>query len=330
MTPLTQVAVAFVVALGAGLALQPLAISVLGRRGAVDTPTERSSHSVPTVRGGGIAVVAALTIAYVVSMGSGTTSTAAVLASVLLCAAVGLVEDLRGVPVLARFGLLVLACAPLAAVPTGSVAWIVAAGVLCVVFAVAVVNATNFMDGINGISAAQGVAAGAAYAALAAWQGLNEMTVLAVALVGASLSFAPFNVPRARVFLGDTGSYALGAALAGLAVLTLAEGLPVEAALAPLALYLADTGTTLLRRVRAGDAWHLPHRTHVYQRLTDSGLTHSQVSALVLATVLICGLLGLASLGGPVFRVSAGMVLIVVIMGYLSLPTWLATRRAAA
>ena len=178
------------------------------------------------------------------------------------------------------------------------------------------------MDGINGISAAQGTAAGLALAAVAYHQDLGDIAIVAAALAGAACSFAPYNVPRARVFLGDCGSYGLGAAMAGVSVALVFEGVPFEAALAPLSLYVADTGTTLLRRVRTGEAWHLPHRTHVYQRLTDTGMTHAQVSGLFFLLVLVCSASGAGALvGNLAVRLSADMLLMAVIAAYLRLPS---------
>jgi UDP-N-acetylmuramyl pentapeptide phosphotransferase/UDP-N-acetylglucosamine-1-phosphate transferase len=113
------------------------------------------------------------------------------------------------------------------------------------VVVVAVVNAVNFMDGINGISAVTGAVAGAAFAWLGAELDDRTLLVLGAAVAGASLAFLPWNAPRARVFLGDVGSYGLGAALAAGVCLALAAGSTPEAAVGPLALYLADTGTVL-------------------------------------------------------------------------------------
>jgi UDP-GlcNAc:undecaprenyl-phosphate GlcNAc-1-phosphate transferase len=123
------------------------------------------------------------------------------------------------------------------------------------------------------------------------------------------------------VFLGDIGSYGLGAALGGLALMLLAYGLPPEAALGPLAIPLADTGVTLSRRVLRGDVWYLPHRTHAYQKLTDSGLSHLAVSTLVLLLVLTCSLLGAVSMSASrLGRFSADVAILGLIALYLESP----------
>lgn len=306
------------VALVVSLAMQPLATSVLRRNGLLDAPSARSSHLVATPRGGGVVVVAAVLIAGLFHGRDG--SSAAILLATALAATVGLVEDVVGVPLARRFLLLVVAVAPLALLPSLGHERAALAGAVALVYAVSLVNAVNFMDGINGISAAIGVAAGGAYTLMAPGHGGSTLAAVGASVVGASLGFAPYNVPRARVFLGDSGSYGLGAALAGLGIALWGNGLGIEAALAPLTVYLVDTATTLVRRVRGGEAWYLPHRTHVYQRLIDLGLSHAQVSGIVFVLSCSCAALGAVGLRGPVMRVLADLLIGVLLLSYLCLP----------
>jgi UDP-N-acetylmuramyl pentapeptide phosphotransferase/UDP-N-acetylglucosamine-1-phosphate transferase len=315
------------IALAVGLALQPVVIAALRRRGVLDLPDSRSSHTVATPRGGGLALVPAL-VAGAAPVAHGTA--AWILVSVVLTAGVGLLEDVIGIPVVPRLLLLSAGVAPIAVAEAAGHRLAVLVALVGFAYAVSVVNAVNFMDGVNGLSASVGVGAGVAYAALAMGHHLPGAVAVGAAVAGASLGFAPYNVPQARVFLGDCGSYGLGAALAGLGIALWLGGLTVEAAAAPLAIYLVDTGTTLLRRVRSGDAWHLPHRTHVYQRLTDLGLSHSQVSGLVLLLVVICAALGAATGLSTGIRVASDLALALVLCGYLVLPTVLGRKATAS
>jgi UDP-N-acetylmuramyl pentapeptide phosphotransferase/UDP-N-acetylglucosamine-1-phosphate transferase len=126
---------------------------------------------------------------------------------------------------------------------------------------------------------------------------------------------------RARVFLGDVGSYGLGAALAVLAAAVVIDGVPVEAAAAPLALYVADTGWTLQRRFRAGESWLEPHRTHAYQRLCDLGWSHQRVTVVTAACTVVLCLLGAASLAGHLdLRIASDSVGVVLLVLYLRSP----------
>jgi UDP-GlcNAc:undecaprenyl-phosphate GlcNAc-1-phosphate transferase len=187
----------------------------------------------------------------------------------------GLLDDIRGIPVGTRVVVQGLAGAAFAVKMSARRPNLSLTRHLCVGAATAgwmagYVNAFNFMDGIDGISIAQVVVAGGAWSVLGAAHDVPELVGLAAVAGGAALGFAPFNLPAAVCFLGDVGSYGLGALLAAGAVVGLEARLPVEAVIGPLAVYLADTAATLVRRVRGGEAWYRPHRSHAYQRLVQS------------------------------------------------------------
>jgi UDP-GlcNAc:undecaprenyl-phosphate/decaprenyl-phosphate GlcNAc-1-phosphate transferase len=327
------------------LAATPVVLGCMRRLAAVDTVTERSLHHVPTPRGGGVAVGLGLFAGVsVVVLSSGRASAPDLLPMTLgvaLFGLVGLAEDvggdIGGIAPLRRLGLQALAALAVTAVTVVSVALVTAAPPTPMVLGAAVVgpvwiagfvNAFNFMDGVNGISAAQALIAGGAYAILGATHDIPALTAGGAVVAGAALGFAPFNFPRARIFLGDVGSYGFGAALAVLALHAVLSGAPVEATVAPLLLYLVDTATTLVRRVRAGERWYLPHRTHTYQRLASAGWSHTRVTEVVCALILGCAALGLVTADGaaPV-RVAADLGICLLLAGYLAAPSLLAPPR---
>lgn len=329
--PLTIAAVAVAV----GLTLQPVVVWLMTTAAVIDTPSARSSHTVPTPRGGGLAVVCAAATALVVS------DHGRVLAlPLLLFALIGLVEDVRGTGVVTRLSLQ-LVCGIVAAATvldaatrtspaTGADATAVIRVVIVLgaaVWLAGFTNAFNFMDGVNGISAAHAIVIGATYALLGMVYEVVALSAAGIALAAAAMTFLPWNAGRARIFLGDVGSYGLGGLIGTLAVLSLARGLPMEAAVGPLALYLADTGWTLARRVLRGQPWHRPHRTHVYQRLTDLGWTHARVTIVTgaLSTVIVaCAVT--ASASPPVARVALDLTAVAILVGYLAAPRVLATH----
>lgn len=313
------------------VAVEPLVITALTRRGILDVPVGRSNHVAPTPRGGGIALVAGMLAGVV---GSGETLAMLLFASVVIAAGVGLVEDVRGLSILSRLiGLaLAAAVAALALITAGGSGVVLGMAVsLTLPWTLAVVNAVNFMDGIDGISAVTAIVGGGAYAVLGSQVDSATLQAMGLIVAAAGLGFAPYNVPRARVFLGDVGSYGLGAALSAISLLALVEGVPVVAATAPLAVYLADTGTTLLRRARAGEPWHLPHKQHVYQRLVALGLSHAKVSGFAGVTIAGCAGLGAISLLGAGIEISlaAAAAVLVVLAGYLASPRLWATKIGA-
>lgn len=308
------------VALAGTTILCPVVLRVLRDRQVVDVPNERSSHTRPTPRGGGAALLIPVVVATLVGRGSWPLRSGLLVAAIAL-SAVGLVEDARGIPIGPRFGLQVLigaAAAPL--LVRGARLDLAVSAIAVVVVAlwlVAFVNAFNFMDGINGISAVEAIIAGLTYA----WLGRGRFPLLidsGFVVAAAALGFLPFNFPRASMFLGDVGSYLLGAWLAVLAVLTLRDRLGPVAALAPLALYVGDTGMTLGRRMLAREPWRQPHRSHAYQRLLQAGWSQAKVTTLVGTTVTTCSLLGVFARGRSfAFQAGVAALILVIVLAYV-------------
>jgi UDP-GlcNAc:undecaprenyl-phosphate/decaprenyl-phosphate GlcNAc-1-phosphate transferase len=130
------------------------------------------------------------------------------------------------------------------------------------------------------------------------------------------------------VFLGDVGSYFAGSWLAMLVVVALVAHVPVEAAIAPMALFVADAGVTLVRRIATGQSWRTAHRDHVYQHLFDTGWSQVAIVGVVVTAAGACSALGWVSLvGSTPARVVADLGVAVILLVYLSLPG-LANRRA--
>ena len=308
-------------------ALLPFAVKPwLTRWGVIDIPSDRSSHSRPVLRGMGLAVALALVLTYGTALLLGLIPVDRSIALVVLAmmagsAALGWAEDYRGVSIGVRLATQALIGA------LGTAALIAALGIpawwwpVGVVATVVYINVANFMDGINGISGLHGAVVGLFYA----WAGgVNDMPWLAcagLALAGAFLGFLPWNLGRGTVFLGDVGSYVLGGAIAATAIGAFLSGVYVEYLLPPLLIYLADTAVTLVLRIQRGEVWYKPHREHVYQRLTDVGLTHLQSSLLVTAATVAVSLISLWGLRADgAGSALAGLAVVLVIAGYLVSP----------
>ena len=128
------------------------------------------------------------------------------------------------------------------------------------------------------------------YAVLGADLDAQAVTVTAALLAGGVAAFLPWNLPRARLFLGDTGSYALGMALPALGLVLYGAGASWWEVLAPLVVYGADVAWTLADRIRRREPWHQAHRDHVYQAVSLR-LGHPATALLVAATSTVACLL---------------------------------------
>ncbi|WOB49523.1 glycosyltransferase family 4 protein [Xanthomonas hydrangeae] len=248
----------------------------------LDQPGERRSHVVATPRGGGMAIVAAILLGCIAATVFWQAARLVIgwfAVGLVLVAGVGWWDDHRPLSARLRFAIHLTASASLGVLvshSTGDV-W---DGVLSAVASVVLINVWNFMDGINGLASSQAALAALAFAFVLpgawAWAGL--------AVAASCLGFLPFNFPRARIFLGDGGSGALGYVLAALLALTVASGqVSWWIGWLPLTAFLVDAGFTLLSRMLAGQRWWEPHAQHVYQRLARQRETHVPVTGVYFA-----------------------------------------------
>jgi UDP-N-acetylmuramyl pentapeptide phosphotransferase/UDP-N-acetylglucosamine-1-phosphate transferase len=257
------------------------------RASLLDHPGERRAHAVATPRGGGIAIVAAVmpVLAMLCLADARARSTFLPLAAGwLLVAGIGWCDDHRPLPAGLRLAVHAVAAALLAwaLLASGAGATVAALGFF---LALVLVNVWNFMDGIDGLAASQALVAALAYALFA---GSGPVAWLGVALAAACAGFLPFNLPRARIFLGDVGSGALGYLLAALAALCLPAAGWMQAPLLalPLLVFGVDASLTLARRILRGERWWEAHAQHAYQAEARRR-GHGAVTAAFLACTLV-------------------------------------------
>lgn len=311
--------------------LRPL----LERLDLVDVPNERSSHSSPVLRGGGLAIAVGTSVGLVVAdVIDGSESFVLLLVPACL-ALVGFADDHKSQPVLLRLMAQVLfagiAAATLARGFEFDPALVVVAVVATVVWIVGFVNIFNFMDGINGISAATATIVGVMHMIVGAQLDVDLLSVAGAALAGGALGFMPFNYPVARIFAGDVGSYFLGSYIAILSVIALVEGASIVTVAAPVMLYVLDTSYTLVRRAVSGKSIFTPHREHSYQYLANNYLSHVRATMVVALLTATCATLGLLAEDRPVAYVAAcGAAVLLLSAMFVLLPKILIDRRALA
>jgi UDP-N-acetylmuramyl pentapeptide phosphotransferase/UDP-N-acetylglucosamine-1-phosphate transferase len=303
-------------------------------RYALARPNARSSHKVPTPQGGGIAVVAATTIVVVAAeiffanQPGDQWRLSIVLASAIGLALVGATDDLRPLDAVPRLILQIAAVAAvIAALPADmhivpAIPWWLDRAVM-LVGGVWLVNLVNFMDGIDWMTVAEIVPATTALSLFGLMGVLPpEATLVALALCGAMIGFAPFNRPVAQLFLGDVGSLPIGLLLGWLLAVLAGGGHLAAAVLLPL-YYLADATITLMRRLANGEQVMQAHRSHFYQRALDVGFSVNQVVARVFVLNLALGLLALLTVlrGSATLNAAAfvtGLVLVALLLVDLS------------
>jgi UDP-N-acetylmuramyl pentapeptide phosphotransferase/UDP-N-acetylglucosamine-1-phosphate transferase len=273
---------------------------------ALAKPNARSSHRIPTPQGAGIAVIAAtlaaagLALAHIAGISS--SFPLALFGATLFIAALGFADDIKPIPVLPRLLLQTMAVAAVVLAGTCDLrlAPFLPVGIergLLVLAGLWFVNLVNFMDGLDSMTVAEVVPITAAIALLGLTGEIpSAAAIVAAALCGAMIGFAPFNRPVAKIFLGDVGSLPIGLLL-GWCLLQLAGQHHHLAAVVLLPLYyLADATVTLLRRMMRHESFWVAHRSHFYQRATDNGFTVRQVVGEVFVLNLVLAALALASI----------------------------------
>jgi UDP-N-acetylmuramyl pentapeptide phosphotransferase/UDP-N-acetylglucosamine-1-phosphate transferase len=268
------------------MALTLAALAYAKRRGLLDQPGKRRSHTRATPRGGGIGIVAATLLVGVSAwclLGASVRwiQPAAFAAAVLAVALIGWRDDHAPLPVVPRLlthagaALLVGAAVLAPGAMHDPQAWWLLLPLVPVL--IGFINAHNFMDGIDGILGQQGLFVMLGLGLLAAWQADAGIAALAFATAAGCLGFLAFNWPPAKIFMGDVGSGALGMAIGAVAALVVQRNPAMIWACAILpSAFLVDSGLTLARRILAGQRWYAPHRQHLYQWLVRVKWSHAR------------------------------------------------------
>ena len=304
-----------------------LLTGILQRREMLDVPNERSSHTVPVPRGGGIAVVGTIVIAWAGLTAAHLLGTRylVVPAAAAGLALVSWIDDRRGLSPAPRLLAQIVAVAvTMAALPGGALfqGWLppaldaIATALLWVWF----INLFNFMDGIDGIAGSEAVAIGLGLMLVASSGRMLDLGIAfpAGVVVLAALGFLVWNWAPAKIILGDVGSIPLGFLLGFLLRNLALQGRWKAALILPL-YFLADATLTLLRRLARGERVWRPHREHFYQRAVQRGLGHDAVVLRVVAAdVVLIGCAWAAENGWGFGGLAIAALTVALLLGVLS------------
>jgi UDP-N-acetylmuramyl pentapeptide phosphotransferase/UDP-N-acetylglucosamine-1-phosphate transferase len=314
------------------------------RRQLLDIPNERSSHSRPTPRGGGLVIAGVGLIGYAaIAWLFATPFSVGYFLGAILVAVVSWLDDLYSLSFWTRLiihlGATLMLVADLGVwhaipvpfgfgdIPIGPVI----GGVVTVIWVVWFLNAYNFMDGIDGIASLQSMIAALGWVVVGAFLQLEGLTTFAGVLAAVSLAFLIHNWPPARIFMGDVGSAFLGFTLAALPLLGRNERQDAYPPFLLLAVmfvwfFVSDTLFTFIRRAVKGEKVWEAHRSHIYQRMIISGMSHRSVTLLYGAGAAILTLAALLSwLFAGIYSVF-GLSLLVILTG---LQLYLGSRKKA-
>ncbi|MBY0424513.1 MAG: glycosyltransferase family 4 protein [Cytophagales bacterium] len=263
----------------------------------MDIPNSRSSHTVHTPRGGGIAIVAGLLVGSAVSFFYGfSVPEWSLFLAVFVVFLTSLFDDRKSLPVLTRLALH-SAAAGIVIYSTGGLKYLpipfanhFSLGIwsipLTYIWILAVLNIYNFLDGIDGFSASQALVAGIGISIID-WGGVGMVMGLLISI--SSLAFLFYNWHPAKVFMGDVGSITLGFLFASLPFYI--KGIPSEKGVFAVVIFLwffiSDGVYTIVRRLLKGEKIWEAHRSHLFQRLTKTGLRHDQVTLRVMIPAVI-------------------------------------------
>lgn len=298
----------------------------------LDIPNERSSHSRPTPRGGGLAIaVTSLGGILLAAMWQWISWDLAVALSGggLMIATVGWIDDHRDLPALTRFAVQFLAAGwamfwlgglhtlslGSIVIPLGPLGTLL--GTVGIVWAI---NLYNFVDGIDGLAAGEAVSTGVIGGLLLLGTGHIGLAMIALLIASANAGFLPLNWAPAKLFMGDVGSGMLGYLFAVLAIASENAGsVPILLWTLLLGAFVFDATVTLCRRIAHGERWYHAHHSHAYQRMVQAGRSHAQVSATILAiNLVLAGLAIVAWLKPTLFLTAIGTGTILLSIIYLS------------
>lgn len=297
--------------LGCGIALIAFTASYLlvfsirrwaEQRLILDIPNERSSHTRPVPRGGGLAIVVisliGLIIVWILRPAWSWLTLIVYVSGAALIAVVSLIDDLRSLPNWVRFiahslsaALVILGIGywskvSLPFLGTINLGWLGVA--ITFLWIVGLTNANNFMDGIDGLAGGQAVVAGLGWTILGWSDNQSLVVALGLLLAASSLGFLAHNWSPARIFMGDVGSAFLGYTFAVLPIVA-AQREPRFTFAGVLLVwpFIFDTVFTFLRRLLNHENVFIAHRSHLYQRLVATDISHNRVASLYIGLAII-------------------------------------------
>lgn len=298
-----------------------------------DIPTERSSHQIPTPRGGGVGFVllslVALSIYLVINGTLFRTPLIVFLVASVIIAALGWFDDKHDLSKRIRFGVQLLAALLIIILVTnldsiylpviGTVDLGIAGGFLALIWITGSTNIYNFMDGVDGIASVQALGVAMGWMAFAYIWNVPELFYLNSFILVSVATFLFYNWPPAKIFMGDVGSIFLGFVFGAMPFMAanlspdVNIGVTIWVSAFLLWPFLFDGSYTIFRRLSLEENIFEAHRSHLYQRLNIEGWSHKEISILYMCFSILCALFSIA------FYLSSGWIQVVIFIGLILL-----------
>ena len=330
MSPIEIIAIILLAAFASWVITGRL-LAILRRHTILDIPNDRSSHSTPIPRGGGIAVISIILTSWAIIWFAYDTQTTVqafwIMIGLCLCLAfISAVDDVKnGIPAIVRLLVqsIVVTIGLFTLPQSGQTFW----GYIPVELDLALtaiiwlwfLNLFNFMDGIDGLAGSQSITTGLGICAVALiTPDMSVYGLYGLALAGATIGFLPWNWQPAKIFLGDVGSISIGFIIGWLLLSITSYGM-WSAAILLVLYFVSDTTLTLTRRLLKGSKVWKPHREHYYQLAVRAGCNHSYVVILItILNIILCGLAFISTVSETAewLSVSVGIILTMWIIWY--------------
>jgi glycosyltransferase WbpL len=269
----------------------------------IDKPNERSSHTVPTPRGGGLSISVSILSSIVILMLANwlpKNIAVAMLGGGCLVTIIGWLDDHQDISALWRACSYLFAAiwalyfiGHLESINFGKPVIISVGLIISLLIALGIawlINLYNFMDGTDGIAAIQAISTGAPAGVIFWINSQLGLAIICFVIVAACVGFLFWNWSPAKIFMGDVSSCLIGFMFAVLAIAgEYTNSMPIAVWLILLAVFIWDATFTLIRRILTGEKWYAAHRSHAYQRLTQLGISHSKLalSVLILNVIIL-------------------------------------------
>lgn len=301
-------------------------------KGLIDLPNERSSHVIPTPKGGGIVFVGLWCLFQVIAYSFGYLTSYEVLLflpGTILVAFLGFWDDLHGLSAKIRFltqclaagftlGISILMSSPFTIFSGWMIVLLIPMTIFLLICFVWSINLFNFMDGLDGIAAIEAIFV-LGVGGLICWHdGILSLALIAWSMTSLVLGFLTLNWPKASVFMGGVGSYALGFLIGAIAwVSAWVYQVPIVLWIILYGVFWFDATVTLLRRMLYREDWTSAHRSHAYQRLHQAGFSHQQVLFCVIGLNLLLSAIVLGILIRPQWMLAgAALALCILTVAY--------------